>query len=141
MMNPSIKGSEAHQLARDCFAYAHTKANWSTAQGGKTPVLAPQEARRLLDSIEPTTPAGLRDRTLMALMVYSFARIRGALACRVEDVLVQNRRLWVRLHETGGKRHETPCRHALEDYLAAYIERLRAGDRPQGPTVPHDWPR
>ena len=32
---------------------------------GKTPVLAPEEARALIDKIEITTPAGLRDRALM----------------------------------------------------------------------------
>ena len=37
---------------------------------GKTPVLDPAEARQLLDSIDVTTPAGLRDRALIALMVY-----------------------------------------------------------------------
>jgi integrase len=39
-----------------------------------------------------------------------------------EDVFVQGRRLWLRLHEKGGKRHEMPCHHSLEDYLLAYIE-------------------
>jgi integrase len=62
-------------------------------------VLAPDEARRLLDSIDVSAHAGLRDRALIALMVYSFARIGAALAMRVEDVFMQNRRLWVRLHE------------------------------------------
>jgi integrase/recombinase XerD len=42
---------------------------------GKTPVLAPEEARHLLDSIDIATPAGLRDRALIGLMVYTFARI------------------------------------------------------------------
>lgn len=89
---------------------------------GKTPVLAPDEARRLLDSIDVTTPIGLRDRALIGLMIYSFARVGAALAMRVEDVFVQNRRLWVRLHEKGGKRHEMPCHHNLEEYLTAYID-------------------
>src|SRR3546814_7425848 len=80
---------------------------------GKTPVLAPDEARRLLDSIDVTTHAGLRDRALIGLMVYSFARIGAALAMRVEDVFMQNRRLWVRLHEKGGKRHEDRKRTRL----------------------------
>ena len=61
---------------------------------GKTPVLAPEEARTLLDSIDVTTPVGLRDRALIALMVYSFARVGAALGMRVEDAYVQNRRLW-----------------------------------------------
>ena len=100
---------------------------------GKTPVLSPHEARSLIDSINVTTPAGLRDRALIALMVYSFARIGAALAMRVEDVFVQDRRLWVRLHEKGGKRHEMPCHHNLEDYLTAYIDGCELRGQAKGP--------
>src|SRR3954451_3835158 len=64
---------------------------------GKTPVLDPREARQLLDSIDAGRPAGLRDRALIGLMVYTFARIGAATAMTVGDVYVQNRRLWVRL--------------------------------------------
>ena len=89
---------------------------------GKTPVLEPVEARRLLDSIDPSTLAGLRDKALIGLMVYSFARVGAALAMRVDDVYTQNRRLWVRLHEKGGKHHAMPCHHTLAAFLAAYID-------------------
>ena len=54
-------------------------------------VLYPQEARHLLDAIDVSTPAGLRDRALIGLMVYSFARIGAVLAMKVEDVYVQCR--------------------------------------------------
>ena len=100
---------------------------------GKTPVLAPEEARRLLDAIDVATPIGLRDRALIGLMVYSFARIGAALAMHVEDVFVQDRRLWVRLHEKGGKRHEMPCHHNLEEYLTAYIDGCDLRDDRKGP--------
>jgi site-specific recombinase XerD len=89
---------------------------------GKTPVLDPAEARQLIDAIDTTTVIGLRDRALIGLMVYSFARIGGAIGMRVEDVYSQNRRLWVRLREKGGKQHAMPCHHNLETYLHAYIE-------------------
>lgn len=92
-----------------------------TARTGKTPVLDPSEARQLLDSIDVSTHAGLRDRALIALMVFSFARIGAALAMKVEDVYTQNRRLWVRLREKGGKQHAMPCHHSLEAYLQAYL--------------------
>lgn len=95
-----------------------------SARTGATPVLDPAEARQLLDSIDVTTPIGLRDRALIALMVFSFARVGAALDMRVEDVYVQNRRLWVRLREKGGKAHAMPCHHTLEAYLHAYLERL-----------------
>ena len=53
---------------------------------GKTPVLDPAEARQLIDAIDTTTVIGLRDRALIGLMVYSFARIGAAIGMRVEDV-------------------------------------------------------
>nr|WP_255461841.1 tyrosine-type recombinase/integrase [Methylosinus sp. RM1] len=74
----------------------------------------------------------MRDRALIALMVYSFARVGAALAMKVEDAYMQNRRLWVRLHEKGGKRHEMPCHHNLESYLHAYIDGCGLGDDPKG---------
>ena len=102
-------------------------------KSGKTPVLEPDEARALLDSIDVSTPAGLRDRALIGLMVYSFARIGAALDMALEDVFLQRRRLWVRLREKGGKRHEIPCHHNLEAYLHAYIDGAGLADDPKGP--------
>jgi site-specific recombinase XerD len=99
---------------------------------GKTPVLEPEEARALIDSIDVTTHAGLRDRALIALMVYSFARIGAALGMKVEDVFTQNRRQWVRLREKGGKLHAMPCHHHLETYLTAYIEGADLAGDPRG---------
>ncbi|HME23049.1 MAG TPA: tyrosine-type recombinase/integrase [Acetobacteraceae bacterium] len=96
-------------------------------------MLEPAEARALLDSIDVTTPVGLRDRALIALMVFSFARIGAALAMKVEDVFVQNRRLRVRLREKGGKAHAMPCHHTLEEYLTAYLEQTGIMEDGKGP--------
>ncbi|MDN7177799.1 tyrosine-type recombinase/integrase [Caballeronia sp. SEWSISQ10-4 2] len=104
-----------------------------SARQGKTPVLDALEARQLLDSINVATPIGLRDRALIGLMVFSFARIGAAVTMRVEDVYVQNRRLWVRLREKGGKRHEMPCHHTLDAYLHAYLDGTAIGGNPKGP--------
>ena len=49
---------------------------------GKTPVLSAKEARALLDGIDVTTFAGLRDRALLGVLVYSFARVSAAVARR-----------------------------------------------------------
>ena len=103
---------------------------------GQTPVLDPAEARALLDSIDTGKVAGLRDRALIGLMVYSFARIGAALGMTVEDVYTQNRRLWVRLREKGGKRHAMPCHHNLEEYLVAYLDGAGLRDDPKGEVDP-----
>jgi len=104
-----------------------------SARVGRTPVLDPQEARQLLDAIDTNTPIGLRDQALIGLMVYSFARIGAAAGMKVEDVFTQGRRLWVRLNEKGGKRHEMPCHHNLETYLHAYIDGCGLASDPKGP--------
>ena len=88
---------------------------------GKTPVLDPSEARQLLDSISLETIAGLRDRALIGVLLFSFARIGAALSMNVEDIYNQGRRLWLRLHEKGGKRHDMPAHHTLEADLDAYL--------------------
>ncbi len=88
---------------------------------GKTPVLTAEETRALLDAIDTSTMIGLRDRALIGLMVYTFARIGAVVAMKVEDVYTQARRTWVRLHEKGGKQHEMPCHHNLETYLHEYL--------------------
>ena len=52
---------------------------------------------------------------------------------KVEDVFVENRRLWVRLLEKGGKAHAMPCHHNLETYLTAYLEQTGLMDDDKGP--------
>jgi site-specific recombinase XerD len=100
---------------------------------GKTTVLAPEEARALIDSIDITTRAGLRDRALIGLMVFSLARIGATLGMKVEDVFTQNRRLWVRPREQGGKPHAMPCHHNLETHLTAYVGGAGVAEDPKGP--------
>ncbi len=73
---------------------------------GKTPVLTPEEARLLLDSIDVSDNSGLRDRALLAVMVYSLARVLAVVGMNVEDYYQQGKRWWLRLHEKGGKYHE-----------------------------------
>lgn len=89
---------------------------------GKTPVLQGEEARALLNSIDTTTIIGLRDRALMGVMIYSFARIQAVLEMKLGDFFIQGRRGWIRLREKGGKQHDVPCHHNLERYLEEYIE-------------------
>jgi site-specific recombinase XerD len=103
-----------------------------TVRKGKTPVLAQEEARELLDSLDASTVVGLRDRALIATMMYTFGRVGAVIKMRVEDYYTQGRRGWVRLHEKGGKRHEMPCNHHLEAYLDAYIKAAGLADDRKG---------
>lgn len=94
---------------------------------GKTPVLTADQARQLLDSIPLTKKdgspdvAGLRDRALIGIMVYSFGRVSAVCGMRVGDYYQDGKRWWFRLSEKGGKQHQIPAHHNAEAYLDAYV--------------------
>lgn len=100
---------------------------------GKTPVLSAADARRLLDSIDVSHVVGLRDRALIGLMVYSFARVSAVVKMRVGDYYQNGKRYWIRLHEKGGKFHEVPVHHTAEEYLDAYIKAAGIGGEKNKP--------
>jgi len=100
---------------------------------GKTPVLKADQARHLLDSIDTGSIVGLRDRGIIGLMCYTFARVSAVVHMKVEDCYQNGKRLWLRLHEKGGKRHELPAHHNAEAYLDAYIAAAGIGDQKRSP--------
>jgi integrase/recombinase XerD len=100
---------------------------------GKTPVLKADQARALLDSIDTTTIIGLRDRALIGVMCYSFARVSATVNMRVEDYYQNGKRWWLRLHEKGGKRHEVPAHHNAEAYIDAYLNAAGIWEETKGP--------
>jgi site-specific recombinase XerC len=89
---------------------------------GKTPVLDTEQTRALLDAIDTRTIVGLRDRALIGVMVYSFARVSAVIGMRVEDYYPHGKRWWFRLHEKGGKYHEVPAHHKAEEFMDAYVK-------------------
>jgi integrase len=80
-----------------------------------------------------STIVGLRDRALLALLIYSFARISAALHMNVEDYYPHGKRWWVRLHEKGGKQHEMPAHHLLEGYIDEYVKAAGIGEEKTAP--------
>ena len=66
------------------------EAPLSRCAPGQASALEVEEARALLDAIDISGKAGLRDRALIGLMVYSFARVGAALAkCEFEAAAQQ----------------------------------------------------
>ena len=100
---------------------------------GKTPVLDRDEARALIAAIDTGSLTGLRDRALIGIMIYTFARVGAVLQMNVGDYFSQGRRGWVRLHEKGGKEHEAPCIPKLETYLDEYIAAAGIGNETERP--------
>jgi site-specific recombinase XerD len=95
---------------------------------GSTPVLSSEEATALLTGMDVSTVVGLRDRAIIAVMTYTFARVGAVVALTVEDYFSQKKRWWLRLHEKNGKVNEMPCHHKLEEYLDAYLKAAGIAD-------------
>jgi site-specific recombinase XerC len=100
---------------------------------GKTPVLTPDQARQLLDSIDADELIGLRDRALIGVMVYGFARVGAVTGMRVEDYFQSGKKWRFRLHEKGGKLHEVPAHHTAEEYIDAYLDAAGLWDEKKAP--------
>ncbi len=100
---------------------------------GKTPVLTGEQTMQLLNAIDTSSLIGLRDRAMISTMAYSFARIGAVVALQVRHVFRQQRRLWLRLSEKGGKSHDVPCHHHLETDLAEWLEAAGHADKPLSP--------
>jgi site-specific recombinase XerD len=101
---------------------------------GKTPVLSAAEATELLDSIDTGTAVGLRDRTLIALMTYTFARVSAAVEMQVEDYYSQGKRWWVRLHEKGVSAMKYPRTTTLKPILTPTLKRPGSRSRRKLPS-------
>jgi site-specific recombinase XerD len=111
---------------------AAVRAPTYVVKKGKTPVLSGEEVRQLIDAIKTETIAGLRDRALIGVMLYSFARVSAVVGMNVEDYFPQGKRYWFRLHEKGGKLHDVPAHHTAEEYVDAYLD--AAAIRPERTT-------
>jgi site-specific recombinase XerD len=99
---------------------------------GKTHMPTREEAKALLASIDTGSLIGLRDRALVGTLLFTFARIDAATGMRVEDYFPVGKRWWVRLHEKGGKEHEMPAHHSLQEWLDAYLEATGIADDRKG---------
>jgi hypothetical protein len=85
------------------------------------------------DAIDVSTHVGLRDPARLGSWCFRSHALARTLAMTVEEVFVQDRRLWVRMHEKGGKRHEMACHHNLAAYLHAYLDGSGIAADPKGP--------
>ncbi len=105
------------------------------ADGGKTPALTAEEARELLDSIvaDRQELPQLRDRAIIGVMTFTFARVSAVCRLDVGDYFRAGRRWKIRLHEKGGQRRTVPVHHKAQDYLDAYIDRAGIREKRDAP--------
>jgi integrase/recombinase XerD len=89
---------------------------------GKTPEIGPEQARMLLKSIEVSNPVGLRDRAVLAVLVYTAARVGAVTKLTLKNLVHDGSQYTLRFSEKGGKSREIPVRHDLEQILLDYLQ-------------------
>jgi integrase/recombinase XerD len=101
---------------------------------GKTPIVDRAEAKALLDSIDPSSVVGSRDKALIAVLLFSWARIGALVAMTVRDYRgAGTPRATLLLHEKNGKDHIVPVHHLAAEYLDAYVAGANLAGQPDAP--------
>ncbi len=98
---------------------------------GKTPEISIGQARQLLASLDTSHVVGLRDRAILAILVYTSSRAGAVAKLRRADVYNAGRQWMLHFDEKGGKSREIPVRHDLEGFIMAYIDAAGMRDAPK----------
>lgn len=88
---------------------------------GKTPEISVKQCRRLLSAIDCSNVVGLRDRAIIAVMIYTAARVGAVSRLRRGDFYDIGDQYCLRLTEKGTKHREIPVRHDLRGFLLQYL--------------------
>jgi len=88
---------------------------------GKTPEITVEQARTLLKSIDVGNIVGLRDRAVIAILIYTAVRVGAVANLRLKDYRSDGTQFTLRFLEKGGKSREIPVRHDLEWFLKTYL--------------------
>jgi integrase/recombinase XerD len=98
---------------------------------GKTPEISIDQARQLLASLDTSHVVGLRDRAILAILVYTASRAGAVAKLHVGDFYNTGQQWMLHLSEKGGKSREIPVRHDLQEFILAYMDAAGLRDAPK----------
>lgn len=100
----------------------------SVPRDGKTVGLSPDECRRLLDAPDPMTPAGVRDRALLAVLAYSACRVGELARLRVADYKANGGHRVLELYGKGGKERRVPLHAEAFERIEVWLDLVAIRD-------------
>ena len=71
---------------------------------------------------DASNPVGPRDRAVLAVLIYTAARVGAVAKLTVKNLVHDGSQYTLRFSEKGGKSREIPVRHDLEQLLLAYVQ-------------------
>ena len=87
---------------------------------GRTPEFTVRQVKHLFASLDTSHVVGLRDRAIIAVLVYTAARVGAVAKLRQQDFYDSGEQHCFRFLDKGGKEREIPARHDLRRYLLDY---------------------
>ena len=100
---------------------------------GKTPEITPQQARQLLESVDTASPSGIRDKAIIATLIFTAVRAGAVAKLRMQDLVNEGSQYSLRFSEKGGKQRAIPIRHDLQVMLFQYLDLLGGGESKDSP--------
>jgi integrase/recombinase XerD len=101
---------------------------------GKTPEITVDGARKLLASIGAGSVVELRDRAIVAILIYTASRAGAVASLKRGSFYHAGDQRTLHFDEKGGKSREIPVRHDLEQIIFEYLDaaglRTAANDTP-----------
>jgi site-specific recombinase XerD len=100
---------------------------------GKTPALGDDQAKRLLDAPDTETVKGVRDRAILAVLLYHGLRREEAARLTMSDLVERRGIKHLRVHGKGKKIRFLPLHPVAAERIYAYLERDSVRDTSSGP--------
>lgn len=98
---------------------------------GKTPEIGVEQARKLLRSINVSSVVGLRDRAVIAVLIYTAVRVGAVSKLNLKHFDHDGSQWTLRFDEKNGKSREIPVRHDLETFLLEYRNAANVAEEPK----------
>lgn len=89
---------------------------------GKTPEITVKDARALLASLDTSGVVGLRDRAIVAILIYTASRAGAVATLQRGSFYHAGDQQMLHFDEKGGKSREIPVRHDLGQMVFDYID-------------------
>lgn len=89
---------------------------------GKTPALGDHQAKALLDAPDPSTIKGLRDRAILAVLLYHGLRREEAAQLKVSDIQERRGIKHLQIYGKGGKLRYLPLHPVAAERIHAYLQ-------------------
>jgi len=99
----------------------------------KTPVITPEQVRRILDLPRPGTLRGLRDRAILHVLFYTGCRISEVASLEVRDMHEDGGYTVMDFTVKGGKRNRLAICQELRIAVLEYLEAAGHGSVPDSP--------